>query len=487
MKLNEILMVGISHYQKNDFLNAEKIFLQVLQLKPNEISIFTYLIPALLNQNKLENALFHAEIFYNKSKKSEISCIYLGIIYFKKESFLKSLEYFNSVLDSNPNNYEALLNKGVCLFKLNKNDEAKPYLTNAIKINSLNPIAYVSYAAILEDDSEIDEAIIYLNKAISLNPNDYRSIHALSLLQLSKRDYSLGLKNFEKRWLQNGLVYRHSDITKLRSIENIQNKKILIWNEQGMGDTINFSRYVRELIKLGANVTFEVQEPLFSLFTEQFNCKIILQTSSKNFDYQSPLMSLPYLFNMNNHNIPSSKPYFICNKTKFEFWNKYLDLSNKKLNLGIAISGNNAHLKEYRRKIELKYFLKINEFCKIYIIQKNLTSEQKIFVDQNKEFKFLGEDKNWIDFSDTSAIVENMDLIITIDTSLVHLSGAMNKKTLLLLSKASDWRWPSQNENQPNWYDSVQVFRQKNKNNWGEIIESILPIIKKIFIEKYEG
>ena len=486
MKQDKFLMTGISQYKKNSFFNAEKNFLRALELNPNELSIYTYLVPTLLNQQKLDKALYHANIFYIRSNKSEVSCIYLGIIYFKKEIFFESIKYFDYALNLNPDNYSALVNKGICLNKLNKNEDAKIYLAEAIKLNSLDALPHISLAEIFEEESETNKAIESLRKAISLKPNDHRSIHTLSLLQLTIKDYQKGWENFEKRWAQPELSYRYKDIPKIQSLENLQGKKLLIWHDQGMGDTINFSRYVRELIKIGANVTFEVQEPLVSMFQNQFECHITGKASSKTFDFQSPLMSLPYLFKMNADNIPSTKPYFMCNEAKYRFWKNHLNLSINKINIGIAISGNKAHLKENRRKIELNYFLKLTEVSKIYLIQKNITTEQKNLIEKNKDIIFLGDDDKWIDFSDTSAIVKSMDLIITIDTSLVHLSGAMNKKTLLLLSKVSDWRWPSQNEDHPHWYESVHIFRQKIKDQWKDVIEKILPTVNQSFKEKYE-
>ena len=119
------------------------------------------------------------------------------------------------------------------------------------------------------------------------------------------------------------------------------------------------------------------------------------------------------------------------------------------------------------------------KLCKIFIIQKELNQNDLIFSEQNEEIIFLGKDKNWTDFKDTSAIVENMDLIITIDTSLVHLAASMNKETILLLSKPSDWRWSENNKTLPNWYDSLTVIRQNEKNSWQYPLKEILRILEK--------
>ena len=165
--------------------------------------------------------------------------------------------------------------------------------------------------------------------------------------------------------------------------------------------------------------------------------------------------------------------YFECNENKFLFWKKKLSLSKDKINIGLSVSGNINHKKEYRRKISLEKFSKFTDKFRIFLIQKEISSEDKLVVDQNNEIIFLGDDKDWSDFSDTSAMVENMDIIISIDSSLIHLSGAMNKKSYLLLSNPADWRWGQKNRDNTYWYDSVKLIRQKTPKIWNEVIEKL--------------
>lgn len=165
--------------------------------------------------------------------------------------------------------------------------------------------------------------------------------------------------------------------------------------------------------------------------------------------------------------------YFECNKDKFLFWKKKLSLSKDKINIGLSVSGNINHKKEYRRKISLEKFSKFTDKFRIFLIQKEISSEDKLIVGQNNDIIFLGADKDWSDFSDTSAMVENMDIIISIDSSLIHLSGAMNKKSYLLLSNPADWRWGQKNRDNTYWYDSVKLIRQKTPKIWDEVIEKL--------------
>lgn len=479
MKREEILAKGIINFKNNNFLEAEKIFLQGIRLYPENLEIYTYLIPTLINQNKLDEALKYSNRLNSQNQKNELGLIYIGIIFFKQKNYIKAKESFQNSLKINQKNNDALINLGATLHKLNRNSEAITYLKQAIQIKNDNPISYHTIGTVYESESEFEKALDNFKKALLLNPNDFESIHGISLIQLSIQDYINGFKNFEHRWKRSNIIYKYENIKKLVSIENLKNKKILVWHEQGMGDTIQFSRYLRFLKNLGAEITFEVQGPLRSFLQMQFDFKIVEKVSNFDFDYQIPLLSLPYIFKTDKNSIPPVKPYFKFDQSKKEKWKKILNLSKEKINLGIAISGNHNYRREQIRKINLEYFLKLKQFCKIFIIQKELYEDDKILVDSDKEILFLGTNHEWVDFLDTSAIVENMDLIVTIDTSLPHLASSLNKETVLLLSKPADWRWTENNETTPHWYDSLKIIRQEQKGSWKEPMEELEQLIKE--------
>ena len=265
--------------------------------------------------------------------------------------------------------------------------------------------------------------------------------------------------------------YRYPQFKKLESVTNLENKKILIWHEQGMGDTIQFSRYVSKLVALGAVVTFEVQKDLVCFFKKQFECEVTDQVSiNKNFDYQAPLLNLPYVFNTSIDTIPSNQAYLKVKTEKIIDWKKKIKLSKNKLNIGIAISGNPNHKDNHIRSIPLENMKSLFQKANFFIIQKELSVIDMEFLKKYPEIKFIGEEI--INFSDTAAIVENMDLIISIDTSLIHLAGAMGKKSFLMLSWSPEWRWLLDRSDSP-WYKSIKIFRQKLIGDWNSVINQI--------------
>ena len=483
-ELKELIATGINCIKKSNWTEAESIFYGLIKKYPHNVTLYTYLIPCLIQLNKIDDALKFANDFYLLSKKSEISINYLGIINFKNKNYLDAINYFNRVLEINNNNYDALVNKGFALLEINNISEAKNTFYKAIEINPQNPIAYGNYAAALEEEANIEDSKKYLLKAIKLNSKDYHSIHSLSLLQLLTLDFLNGWKNYELRWYHSAFKKKYINIPKLKTLKNLDGKKILIWSEQGLGDTINFSRYIKSLIKLNADITFEVQGPLVSFFKKNFECSITHKADETIYDFQSPLLSLPYIFQTSEKNTIAASPYLCADDQKVLFWKNELKLSKDKINLGIAISGNQNHLKEKRRSIELSKFGDFLKYCKIFIIQKNSTTDIEKNINNFEDILFLGTNKNWEDFSDTSAIVTNMDLIISIDTSLIHLAGSMNKKSILLLSKPSDWRWGLNEKNSIKWYDSVKILRQDNVGDWESPIKDAISIVNEEYLKK---
>ena len=265
--------------------------------------------------------------------------------------------------------------------------------------------------------------------------------------------------------------YRHYNFKLLENIVDLKNKKVLVWHEQGFGDTIMFSRYVNQLIDIGAVVTFEVQEDLEPFFSSQFKCIVVNKVSpGEFFDFQVPLLDLPKLFNTSLENIPFNRFYLKVEYKKKKEWEKKLQLSKNKFNIGISISGNKSYKRNLIRSLPLKKMEPFLDKANLFIIQKELSAEDMKFLNNHKEINFLGKEIS--NFSDTAAIVENMDLIISVDTSLIHLAGALGKKSFLILSYSADWRWLLDRNSTP-WYDSIRIFRQKLIGDWDFVIKQI--------------
>ena len=384
----------------------------------------------------------------------------------------EALNNYNEAIRLKPDDYSAYNNIGITLNQLKRYEEALNNYNKAIRLKPDYPDAYNKMGITLHDLARYDEALNNYNEAIRLKPDYAEAYLNKSYVELILGNFVKGWDLYQYRWRVNDdNNYFYSHIKLLDSISDLKNKKVIVWQEQGFGDVINFSRYIYKLKDLGALVTFVVNKDLAPFFIDQFDCDIKSETNlPDHFDFQIPMLDLPRLFNTTVDNIPFNNVYLRVNDKQKKSWKKKLSLSNNKLNIGLSISGNINHTKNHVRSIPLEKVSPLFSESQFFLIQKELNDEDKKFLDNNKEIIFLGNEiKN---FSDTAAIIENMDLILTVDTSIIHLAGALGKKSFLMLSFSPDWRWLLKRNDTP-WYKSVRVFRQETVDNWKTVIDKI--------------
>jgi hypothetical protein len=319
------------------------------------------------------------------------------------------------------------------------------------------------------------EAINAYDRSIQIDSNYYNAYWNQSLAQLLLGNYEVGLPNYEYRWLREGAdTFLHPTIPKLSSLEEAVGKKVLVWSEQGYGDTLQFCRYVPLLMQMGIEVVLETQAPLLPLLKDQFDCPVIqIGQAYEAVDYQIPLGSLPLLFKTTVDTIPLNVPYLKAHDGKVIEWRDRLNLRQDKPNIGIACSGNIKFDLEHGNTmpIPLELLGQLSEVAHLYLIQKEVRPADQQYLDAHPEITYLGPQIN--DFEDSAAIIQNMDEIITIDTSLAHLAGALGKKTKVLLPFAPDWRWLLDRQDSP-WYPSSILYRQESMGEWNYTLERII-------------
>ena len=401
----------------------------------------------------------------------------LGTAYGHLGKAEEALLCYTDCLKLNPNSHELHFNIARCLDDLCRYDEALTHYEKAIELKPDFSLAWYNKGISLHDLKRYDEALTYFDKTIQLNPDSFDAHWNKSLTHLVLGDFDKGWAWFDYRWKKKDAdQYRHYQFPELESLENITDTNILVSHEQGLGDTIQFSRYVPKLTELGARITFKVQAPLLSLLSGQLDCVTTseIQINSK-FDFQVPLLTLAKLFKTKISNIPPPINMKV-NSNAISRWKDQLNLSKNTLNIGIAVSGNPMHANDLNRSMPLKYLSSLFPFGKFFIIQKYINESDQNVLSHHKEVIFLGEEIN--DFVDTAAIVMNMDLIISVDTSLIHLAGSLNKPSLLMLPWCPEWRWLIDKSDSP-WYPSLKIIRQKSPGDWDSVVTQI-----KIALEK---
>jgi tetratricopeptide (TPR) repeat protein len=450
---------------------ALSCYIDCLKLNQKSYELYFNIARALDDLKRYDEALSHydqaiklnpnyAEAWYNK-----------GVTLYDLKRYDEALSHYEQAIKLNPNYAEAWYNKSMTLYDLKRYDEALSHYDQAIKLNPNYAEAWSNKGVTLYDLKRYDEALSHYDQAIKLRADFFDSYWNKSLALLTLGNFKDGWDLYSYRWEKpNADKYRHNSIDELESPDNLTNKNILIWYEQGYGDTIQFSRYISKLTDLGANVTFEVQKPLLRIFTEQK--KLVTTSEIQNhseFDFQLPLLSLPKLFNTDIGSIPNPSPIQIKSE-EISIWKKKLNLSDKKLNIGLAISGNPNHKNDSNRSMKLDDISSLLDIGNFFLLQKEINQVDLDNLNKKKNLNFLGNQID--DFLDTASIIMNMDLIISVDTSLIHLAGSLNKQSYLMLPWCPEWRWLLDRPDSP-WYPSVKIFRQKYFGDWNSVIEDV--------------
>ena len=476
-KQKKFLDLAEYYFRSNAYQLAEDILKIVINTEPNSSKANELLAYIYGNQGNLDSSYKLLELSCRSNECSPDALYHLGSAQLERNLFEEASLTLQRSLQKAGDFFEALHDLGTAYGHLGKTQEALLCYTDCIKLNPNSHELHFNIARCLDDLKRYDEAHTHYDKAIQLNPDFFDSHWNKSLTCLVLGDFDNGWNWFDYRWKKKDAdQYRHYQFPELESLGNIADKNILVSHEQGLGDTIQFSRYVLKLIELGANVTFKVQEPLLNLLSTQLECVTTseIQSNSK-FDYQVPLLTLPKLFKTNLENIPPSI-HIKINGDEISRWANQLNLSTNQLNIGIAVSGNPIHINDLNRSIPLMHLSPLFHFGKFFIIQKHINESDQKVLSHHKEVIFLGEKIN--DFVDTAAIIINMDLIISVDTSLIHLAGSLDKESMLMLPWCPEWRWLIDKSDSP-WYPSLKILRQESQGSWDSVVTQI-----KIALEK---
>jgi tetratricopeptide (TPR) repeat protein len=396
-----------------------------------------------------------------------------------------SLDCANKLIKKYPDYGKGYLSKAQTLGRLGAREESIINFNIGLEkepkhIEGWNNLGLMHHetALVNKDNTKFSLAKKCYDQAIKIKPSFYEPYFNKSLTELIAGDFKEGWKNYEYRLKikkDNNQTFRFISLPRIDDLEKIKDKTVMIWSEQGLGDSIQFCRFIHKISELCKNVIFEVPRALVKLMSNQFNCQVIEKASTlfANINYQMPIASLPGLFNTDINNIPfKDSPYLKTNKNKNEEWKKKLNLTYDKPNIGITFSGNSEYSWDRYRSGSLSAFLPLVGKANIFILQKKINDKDNSFLKKYLEIKFIGKDID--DFEDLASVIQNMDFTISTDTSIPHLSAALGKKTYLLLSQLADWRWLL-NINYSPWYSSMVVVRKSNiSESWENLVKNLI-------------
>jgi len=386
----------------------------------------------------------------------------------------EAIAAYNKALSIKPDHAEAYNNMGVTLQDQGKLGEAIAAYNKALSIKPDYAEAYCNMGLALQDQGKPDEAIVAYNKALSIKPDHAEAYCNKSYSHLLMGDFDEGWDLYEWRTQTKEKKARKArEHLSWDGTKNISGKRFVVYEEQGLGDKIQFCRYLPLLVQENAFVTFQVTSALHSLLGT-LDSNIILTNglpSEDQIDFEVPLMSLPYLFKTEPKTIPASIPYLYADEAKVKLWAERLHKDNFKI--GICWQGSKTKV-DVGRSFPLSLFEKISRISDVELISlhKGLGEDQVSDVNFNLT-SFDGNFDTGTDaFIDTAAIMANCDLIITSDTAVAHLAGALGRPTWVALKYIPDWRWMlNRSDNQ--WYPTMTLYRQKITGDWASVFDAI--------------
>ncbi|MCI4399273.1 MAG: tetratricopeptide repeat protein [Campylobacteraceae bacterium] len=401
----------------------------------------------------------------------------IGVAYKELGDNQKSLTAYQKALQINPNNAAAHNNIGNLLRNIGDTDAAIRHLDYSIKLNPMYANAYSNLGAVYKELKDYDAAIVYYKKALELNPEHTDANFDMALIELSHGNYRSGWEKYEHRLKMPELLsktYKYK--TPMWKGENLRGKTIILQNEQGFGDNIMFIRYVPNFLALGAEVIIRTRPELVKLFeTIDGVAKVCSEDENTmpEHDFYIPLLSCPYRFDTQLDSIPAKFPYLHPNKEHIN-----IGFDDSKTNIGIVWSSSRTN-KDFKNKyIGIQNYVELLniEQTKWFSLQAGEDASQ--IQKEGFEGRVVDLSSELIDFSATAAIIDTLDVIITTDTSVAHLCGAMNKETYVLVPKPADWRWMQDGDSTP-WYPSLKIFRQTQKGSWKEPISAIAKLLRQ--------
>ena len=463
------------------FKNAETI----IQNYPNSFIIWNLLGVAAYEIKKFDYAIMSYKKAISINPKYEHSYNNLGLVLRDQGEVDSAIEAYEKAILNNPGNALFYNNLGALLSEQGKNNESIEACKKAILLKPDYPEAYNNLGAILRDQGKISEAIEACNKAVLLKPDYAEAYYSLSFSYNLKGDLENGFKLYEWRLKEKRFVARtpRKNLT-WNGKKSVLGKKFFVYEEQGLGDIIQFARYLLLLKKKGADVTFRVKKKMHSLLKTLDEDIIFVEDdpAQNNIDFETPLMSLPNLFKTHLNTIPLMTSYLQANHDKVKSWCERLTKDTFKV--GICWQGSKNKI-DFGRSFPLTLFKDISKLPNIELISLHKGEGENQIKDINFELTTIGDDFDAGEnaFEDTAAIMMNCDLIITSDTATAHLAGALGCPTWVALKKVPDWRWMLE-QNQSPWYPNMKLYRQKELGDWDHVFEIIKRDLELLIIQE---
>jgi tetratricopeptide (TPR) repeat protein len=506
-----LVTLGKALLKADRFDEALRVFDKAVQLEPNDAGLWRQMADALIQARRTSEALLCLRRVLELDPRNGDAAYKTGHILHGMGQLADSLVHLDLSADLQPDHAATLSTRALVLNDLGRAEEAIADCRRAAELDPKNADTLNNLAALLRTQGRLEEALSSYDRSLRINPNAGKTIfhraslladlgrldeamsaykrsvtvgpdHAkaawnLALLQMLTGDFKRGWKGMEARWDVPGLPIGYPPLPgpKWLGGGDIDGKTILICADEGLGDAIQLARYVPMLAARGARVVLVVHDALCPLLANVEGVSQCLPGSSgaqlPAFDLHCPLSSLPLIFGTRLETIPAALPYLPAPPhERIQAWEGRLG-PRKLPRVGLVWSGNPRHLNDRNRSVSFHMLTSLlDEKASFVSLQKEIRPADRAELSTRADV--LDASEHLVDFGETAALIACLDLVITVDTSVAHLSAALGKPTWILLPFMPDYRWLLGRDDSP-WYPSVRLFRQSQSRDYGSVIGRI--------------
>ncbi len=509
---SELLALGIQHHKEGRLQEALNAFQAVLEQNSFDVDALTRIalilsgsgVPAIIaagmellrrvcviepnygSFHNLANALrghfcYHESLYYF-DRALELNPHFVPSLY-GKSSILEGMREGQQALDClmlalklKPNDCWAYNDIGYFHFRQGNFQESVDYFAKAYEISPTVDIQ-ANLALALHYNAQTNMGIAMMRECLAKKPENPGYHQNMSSMLFMAGAFKEAHQHYKWRWKTGPLAgaARHFPVPEWNG-ENLNGKTILIYGEQGFGDSLQYCRFIPMMAALGARVILDVPESLVRLMTTLKGVHQVVATGQElpPFDYNLPIMDLPHVFGTSVETIPAEVPYLFADAKDYDVWKNRLAHAGRNKKIGLAWAGNprlkhpyDLSPRDSRRSVDIEAFAPI-----LAIPGLSFYSLQKLYGQVPAGVPITDFMPQCDDFADTAALMNQLDLVVTVDSSVVHLAGALGKPVLLLNRFDSCWRWLRWREDSP-WYPTLRMLRQKTPNDWGEVLQRL--------------
>jgi tetratricopeptide (TPR) repeat protein len=435
-----LLRSAVSHHRAGRRLQAQRLYVEVLRLQPQ-----------------------HPEALHH-----------LGVLALQSGEVQAAAALIRRAVASPAAPAAWRSNLAVALKSAGRADEALACYDRAIELAPADAHAHYNRAILLKDMLRLPEAIEGYSRALALKPDHHGAAGNLALALLLAGEFERGWALYESRWQRVESVRSRSGrpVTHWTGRAPLAGRSLLLWSEQGLGDTLQFCRYASLAAERGAHVALRVQPELVALMQSLAGVHEIgpVQEGEVAADLHAPLMSLPLAFGTRVETIPARDAYLRAPRDRVAAWERRLGPKTRP-RVGLAWSGSPRTEDRGRRSIALAELAASLPADWDWIsLQRDVKPQDEPALRSHAQLRHFGPELH--DFVDTAALCELVDLVVSVDTSVVHLAGALGKPDWVLLPFSPDWRWLLDREDSP-WYPSMRLWRQPRPGDWSAVLARV--------------